>query len=312
MPEVIMSNQDLSIFGGPASLDINVDFGPQGQRGSLIFSGPGKPTDSIVVLPTTPQPLDLYINRNPSDFEFLFLYEYNITNGVAGWSKVLRLIPSTALANIEVLFVNGKLSTLTPTAEGLQAIELAIGQNPLLGNLDPRDAAAIVVNNIFTDSDNITISTSAPTPNANPLILTYWVQISSDPTVQDSSLKVFNAAIPPSGDWVTLSTITEGLSFPVSSYLSAEEIELGEGQGFNFQYVIINEKPVSSGLTVEDLTTPEDGSSERFLPVKMQAAEADFTVSDPAVSWKKLNGVKVLSFVLVAGIGRLRLFPEGF
>jgi hypothetical protein len=44
----------------------------------------------------------------------------------------------------------------------------------------------------------------------------------------------------------------------------------------------------------------------------MQAVEADFTASDPAISWKKLNGVKILSFVLVAGIGRLKLFPQEF
>jgi hypothetical protein len=310
MPEVILSNENLSIFGGPASIDVNVDFGPKGDRGSLIFSGPGKPTDAIVDFPTTPQPLDLYINRSPSDFEFLFLYEYGITNGVAGWSKVLRLIPSTALANIEVLFVNGKLSTLTPTAEGLAAIADAIEQNPALAALKPTDAAAIVVNSIFTDLNNITVSTSAPTPNANPLILTYWIEISSDPSIKVSSLKVFNPLISPSGGWVTLSTITEGLLFPVSSYLSSEEIELGDGQGFNFQYVIINEKPTSSGLTVGELTTPDDSTSDRFLPVEMRATEADFTASDPAVSWKKLNGVKVLSFVLVAGIGRLKLFPE--
>jgi hypothetical protein len=301
MPEVIVSNQDLSIFGGPASIDVNVDFGPQGQRGSLIFFGQGKPTDSIVNFPTPPQPLDLYINRATSDFEYLFLYEYNIINGVAGWSKVIRLIPSTALANIQVVFVNGLLSTLTPTPEGLGYIQTLIELNPQLDAID-------VINGILTESSNITISTSEPTPNANPLIPTYWIEISSDPNVQVSTLKVFNPAIPPSGGWVTLSLITQGLLFPISDYLSAEEIEFGDGDGFNVQYVILNEKPVSSGLTVEELTTPDSGTSERFLPVRIQATEADFTASDPAVSWKKLNGVKVLSFVVVAGIGSLPLF----
>jgi hypothetical protein len=301
MPEVILSNENLSIFGGPASIDVNVDFGPKGDRGSLIFSGPGKPTDAIVDFPTTPQPLDLYINRSPSDFEFLFLYEYGITNGVAGWSKVLRLIPSTALANIQVVFINGFISTITPTAEGLAYIGslVAAGAFPT-----PVDA----INSILTDFDNITIGTSAPTPNANPLIATYWIEISSDPTEETSLLKVFDPAVPPSGAWVTLSSIERGLLFPISQYLSAEEIEFGDGEGFNIQYVILNESAVSSGLTVGELTTPETGTSERFLPISIQATEAEpFNPAEETVAWRRLNGVKILSFVVVAGIGFLPL-----
>jgi hypothetical protein len=299
--EVLLSNENLSVFGGPASIDVNVDFGPKGDRGSLIFSGPGKPTDAIVSFPTPPQPLDLYINRSPSDFEFLFLYEYGITNGVAGWSKVLRLIPSTALANIQVVFINGFVSTITPTSEGLAYIGslVAAGAFPT-----PVDA----INSILTDSDNITIGTSAPTPNANPLIPTYWIEINADPTVETSTLKVFNPAVPPSGAWVALSAINRGLLFPISQYLSAEEIEFGDGEGFNIQYVILNESAVSSGLTVGELTTPETGTSERFLPISIQATEAEpFDPAEDTVAWRRLNGVKILSFVVVAGIGFLPL-----
>jgi hypothetical protein len=301
MIEVLMSNENISVFGGPASIDVNVDFGPKGQRGSLIFSGPGKPTDSSVVFPTPPQPLDLYINKLPSDFEYLFLYEYGITDGVASWSKVIRLIPSTALANIEVVFVNGMLSTLVPTEAGLGYVQSLI-------LADPTKTPADIINEILTDSDNITVGTEAPTPNANPLIPTYWIQVSSDPTSQVSQLRVFNPAVPPSGAWVTLSAINQGLFFPISSYLNSEEIEFGEEEGFNVQYVILNEGPVSSGITLGSLTTPQSGTLERSLPVYIQAAEAEpFNPTEDSVTWRRLNGIKVLSFVVVAGIGSLRL-----
>jgi hypothetical protein len=300
--EVLMSNENLSVFGGPASLDVNVDFGPKGDRGSLIFQGPGKPTDAIVSFPTTPQPLDLYINRSPSDFEFLFLYEYGIINGVAGWSKLFRLIPSTALANIQVVFINGFLSTLTPTLEGLGYIDLLMSSGAFEEEVD-------VINSIFTDLDNITVGTEPPTPSL--LVPTYWIEINADPTVETSTLKVFDPTVPPSGAWVALSTINRGLLFPISQYLSSEEIELGDGQGFNIQYVILNESAVSSGLTVGDLSTPETGESERFLPVSIQATEAEpFNPAEDTVAWRRLNGVKILSFVVVAGIGFLPLFDD--
>ena len=103
MVDILLSSDDLSVFGGPASIDLNVDTGAQGVRGSLILTGPGKPTDAGVTFSTPPMPQDLYINLLPSDFEYLFLYQYGSVDGVLTWSKVLRLIPNTAIANIVLL-----------------------------------------------------------------------------------------------------------------------------------------------------------------------------------------------------------------
>ena len=106
MAEVIVSSDSLAIFGGPSVVDLNIDYGPPGQRGSLIFTGEGQPTSNDITFSTQPQPLDLYINLLTSDFEYLFLYQYGYSNGILTWSKVLRLIPNTALANLPVIFYN--------------------------------------------------------------------------------------------------------------------------------------------------------------------------------------------------------------
>lgn len=111
MVDVIYSDNQLSVLGGPSSVNVELDLGAAGQRGSQIFTGQGKPTSDDVELPAL-EINDLYINLNPSDNEYLFLYQYNNVNGVLTWSRVLRLVPNTALLNPTVTFVNGQAVTV--------------------------------------------------------------------------------------------------------------------------------------------------------------------------------------------------------
>ena len=68
MAEVILSTEDITVLGGPSSINVDVDFGPPGTRGSQIFIGQGNPND-----PTTEigqdviNILDLYINIKTAD-----------------------------------------------------------------------------------------------------------------------------------------------------------------------------------------------------------------------------------------------------
>jgi hypothetical protein len=286
MVDVLLSNENLSVFGGPASIDVNVDFGAPGVRGSLIFTGPGKPTDATVSFPTPPAPQDLYINLLPSDFEYLFLYQYGSVNGVVAWTKVLRLIPNTAIANIPVIFIDGIARTLVPTAEGLQFIQL-------IPPTTPPSTPAQVIDNLL---DVTVVSPVAPDPAVNGML---WLDVSALPFPQ---LKVYNSAI---SSWIILATIQTGLFFPISDYFSAEEIAVGATSGFNIQYVILNQSPISSGLQVGSLT---EIGAKLYLPVQIQATETEPFVPGQDVAWQKINGVRILSFVVVANIGTLPLF----
>lgn len=285
MVDVLMSNENLSVFGGPASIDVNVDFGAQGIRGSLIFTGPGKPTDSTVSFPTPPRPQDLYINLLPSDFEYLFLYQYGSVNGVLSWSKVLRLIPNTAIANIPVVFVDGIARTLVPTAEGLQFIQAAQIANP---GSDPAD--------VIDDLLAITVvSPIAPSPAVDNML---WLDVAALPFPE---LKVYSSL---ASQWIKLATIQTGLFFPISDFFSPEEVAVGATSGFSIQYVILNDSPISSGLQIQELT---EIGSKLYLPVQIHATETEPFVPGEDVAWQKVNGVKTLSFVVVANIGSLPL-----
>lgn len=292
MAEVIVSSDSLAIFGGPSVVDLNIDYGPPGQRGSLIFSGEGQP--NTITFSTQPQPLDLYINLLPGDFEYLFLYQYGYTNGVLAWSKVLRLVPNTALANIPVIFYEGEAVTFTPE----------LGLPAGLGNPE----------NI--DFDAITPSPTAPTsPEENDL----WLDLSEDPL----ELKVYTVlglhpitGLPVLG-WFKIGTIVTGLKFPVGDYFDLASVAippalpsetLNKIASFIVQYTILNDTPVSSGLTVGELSENET-DSKIYLEFFLKAIETAPFNPNPLVeiAWNKITGIRDVNVIIV---GNIATIPE--
>lgn len=298
--EILVSSEDLAVFGGPSSIDLNVDFGPQGQRGSLIFTGNGKPTDPDIQLvfnntvynSQSAQPFDLYINLNPDDFEYLFLYQYGYVGGVLTWSRVLRLIPNTAIANLPIIFYNGEAVTFTP-APGAPVSGTAVGES---------------IDDIVASP----IQPSTPTPGM------LWLNVSTGPTGPwELKIWYYVSAISAFA-WVPLGTVTPGLLFPVGDYFDLTEVILpaqgatatrNKSASFNVQYVILNETPVSSGLTLGDLT---ESGSKIYLPVNIKAIQTEFPEpgSTWTLDWEKITGVKNLSIVVTANIGTLPISEE--
>ena len=52
MPEIVVSSEDLTVFGGPATVNVEVDFGPAGSRGSYIYNIAGSPNEYPNLLPS--------------------------------------------------------------------------------------------------------------------------------------------------------------------------------------------------------------------------------------------------------------------
>jgi hypothetical protein len=273
MVDILLSSDDLSVFGGPSSIDLNVDVGAQGIRGSYIFTGFGKPTDPDVDFSQEIKPYDLYINLKPSDLEYLFLYQYGSVNGVLTWSRVLRLIPNTALANIPVIFYNG------------EAVTFIAEPGAPAGPEDIEDLGEIV---------------ASPTEPSTPAPGALWLNISTG-TSGPWALKIwYYVPALSSFQWVPLGNIVPGLSFPIGDYFTFSELGTLSSENFNIQYVILNETPIASGLTLGELT---EIGSKVYLPVFIKASQ---TGSD-LLTWEKITGIKTLSFVVTANIGTLDL-----
>lgn len=115
MAEVVLATDDLTILGGPSSVNVNLDIGPTGERGTLIFVGSGKP-DLAIALPTgyTLKVLDMYINILSSDDEYMYLYQY-VNNGVTNeWTKLMKLTPNQYSVNSSTTFVAGEATINIP------------------------------------------------------------------------------------------------------------------------------------------------------------------------------------------------------
>jgi hypothetical protein len=121
MVNVLLSNDDLSVLGGPETVNVEVDFGPEGNRGSQIFVNNGKPViggDGLTVLAPDCQLFDLYINILSSDSEYQYVYQLQNVLGTATWVKLFKLVSNIYSKNYAtVTFVNGEANINIPIAE---------------------------------------------------------------------------------------------------------------------------------------------------------------------------------------------------
>jgi hypothetical protein len=102
MAEVVLNTEDLLVLGGPDTINVEVDFGPQGDRGSLFFVGNGKP--DVVDIGQDPNVFDLYINLLTTDDEYLMIYQYVDVLGTLQWQPLTKLIPNTYVSNKSIDF----------------------------------------------------------------------------------------------------------------------------------------------------------------------------------------------------------------
>ncbi len=107
MAEVLLSSDDLLVLGGPTSIELQLDYGAKGSRGSQIFLSNGNPNTEGNVL-ETPEINDLAINTSAADTEeYLYLYQYKYVDAVLAWHAYLKLLPNQFNANYEIAFTDG-------------------------------------------------------------------------------------------------------------------------------------------------------------------------------------------------------------
>ena len=88
MAETVVSTENLTVFGGPSSLNLSLDFGATGQRGSRIWAGEGEPETILVGQDVIEY--DLYINTNDQSVNYGYFYQYVAQLGSLVWVKLLQ------------------------------------------------------------------------------------------------------------------------------------------------------------------------------------------------------------------------------
>lgn len=109
---VLVANEDLTVIGGPTSINVSMDLGATGKRGSQIFISPGNPNE--VVIGQDPIVFDLCINTLKSDDEYLYLYQYQNLGAINQWVPLFNIIPDTFSSNSSKVFSNGQTTINVP------------------------------------------------------------------------------------------------------------------------------------------------------------------------------------------------------
>lgn len=110
MAEVVVSSDDLTVLGGPAEVQLDVNVGESGIRGTFVMYGLLNPNDPNAQFIATPLIFDLYILTDPSSDDYLQVYQYVNQAGVNQWIPTIKLTPNFYGTNRAMTFIGGEAS----------------------------------------------------------------------------------------------------------------------------------------------------------------------------------------------------------
>ena len=119
MPDVLLSNDDVTVLGPPNTVEVLVDIGPTGTRGSKVFVGSGNPnnlTSSGSIFGQAIILNDLYINISPGT-NYGYMYQYVSEPGGNTWVEILALNPTIYNKLHTTTYVNGEASITVPISD---------------------------------------------------------------------------------------------------------------------------------------------------------------------------------------------------
>jgi hypothetical protein len=115
MVNVLLSTDSLTVLGGPTSVDVDVDLGASGRRGSLILAHSGVPSGSLINNVQV-QIYDMVINILPGN-QYLGLYQYLLVDGEPSWTYLLQLVNKSYVNKESRLFNDGYTSVSFPISD---------------------------------------------------------------------------------------------------------------------------------------------------------------------------------------------------
>lgn len=111
MADILLSNDDLTVFGGPETISLDLDIGPQGDRGSIIIGTLGDPRDANVAsyIVQDVQALDIAVDGNPNSPTYRTVFQFIATPSGLQWTPVVSLKTEFYSSTKTVTASNGKL-----------------------------------------------------------------------------------------------------------------------------------------------------------------------------------------------------------
>lgn len=98
MTEIYLTPETLTTINGPSTVNLQVDLGPRGQRGSQIFTGTGHPDDYLteeIISIFNLQQYDIYVDIDESSETFGNFYQYVPSVDSYVWQELATLTGPT-------------------------------------------------------------------------------------------------------------------------------------------------------------------------------------------------------------------------
>ena len=116
MADIVLSSEDLTVFGGPTSLNVDVDFGPTGLRGSRIYGVAADPRIATTEKPSDIQNYDIAMVISPSEPDYLTVYQKTGTTG-EDWIQFASLVPNVFSTKVYATFTDGVAVGILPASD---------------------------------------------------------------------------------------------------------------------------------------------------------------------------------------------------
>lgn len=96
MTDVWLNTEDITVLGPPEVVELLVDIGPKGDRGSQTYVGSGNPNSLMSGTTLFGNEIllnDLYINTSPGS-NYGYMYQYISQPGGNSWVEILEINPT--------------------------------------------------------------------------------------------------------------------------------------------------------------------------------------------------------------------------
>ena len=148
MADVVLTTDELLVLSGPSSVNVEVDFGPEGERGSLFYVSVGNPNTALIG--QTPKAKDLCVNVLKTDNEYSYVYQYN-SDGADGfqWYPIIKLNPlqynkimtgtfvdGSKVFNIPVNYIVDEETSQTLTSANFNITYSIPNENPIASSME--------------------------------------------------------------------------------------------------------------------------------------------------------------------------------
>lgn len=101
----IVSTDTITVLGPPSNIELQLDIGPEGQRGSLFFSGVGDP--NVLNFADPIQLGDLFVRTDQFGGSYGTIYKFNSVPSGNIWQELIAFQPISFNKVFNVDFIDG-------------------------------------------------------------------------------------------------------------------------------------------------------------------------------------------------------------